>query len=657
MNSSQHRQEPRIILLGDEDRAALLVPKALSLFSGGASGEHVEDDSIIAITGDIITIETTHHAPISLFSPLDTVEDPTKYRLWLLGCSHRKDATLTSALFNVIATDYEGFPRSIGPELIYMTDGVAFIGCASVPYDQAQLRAYWQFIGMLGIAGITEDTIQQGTGTVVGPQGVKNATAQIAFVGANLLQGDNFYSAAPYGVDRTDVAAPKYRFIVGGSIHTSGSPLTTTWYFWDNENSIVDPIGQSTYYLVNQVFVYLTAQRGSAPTAYYYTLGQDIVIDEIDYDINSGAGMTTFNLFYSAPFPIVIPLGNQRVVIVYRERTADSSLIWGGSFSIKAKLISGMSMTQSAYDIEAMKTLLLNASFDFGPTGNASTGGAGGWPFPYYGNDPQTAWWLMESLAVRARAPVPVSQDETLIIMFQGRNSPYVDPPESRVQHKQVCYSFTPDGVTQKSTLVSYWGHMDGGTKDYFYSFGGACHMGGQRVLALFSRLDWNGSVWVDAGYFRFLSEDDGTTWVGPTAVTFTNDADGDAAGITGEYVSPNVVYIGPKLDAEGEFVGDIVCVGFADKAAVTGATKLKNPKLMTSEDGGLTFFASKSGGAGRELTWLDGYYYYHTSRGVVSAHLTGDAVDGFDPSPYRHLPTYYGTPSKACRVIDDTGQ
>lgn len=654
MENQKPKSSPTISLLGDEDRASLLVSQALHLYESGATGAYVEDDSVIAISGNNITIETSHHAPMSIFSPLDAPGGTdTDYNLWLLGCSHRKDAMLTAARYVVVSSTYAGsFPRNIGPELIYMTDGIAFVGHGAAAATTSVLRTYTQFVGMLGVCGITEDNIGEGQDSVVGPGGIATAIAEVSCAGSEQQQGDNLYSACCYGVDRTtEPTRPRYRFIVGCSLHTDAVQKTSTWYF--NDAGTIKP-GQAHYYDINNVFVYLTAQREAAPTAYYYSLGNDIAISEIDYDTTAAPGFTSEAYPWNGVFPVVVPLGNQRVFIVYRKKTTDTSKVFDGSFNLYGVVVSTMSMSQSSADVAPLKAKLTAAAqangWSFGDKGDSGSGGFSG--RPTHDHDAITMWWAMENMAVRARGAVPISQDETLVISLEAGWDQH-DPPGSANASPwyQVCYSFSSSGVTKKSTLTAgYNGHdaTRGLPLDYFYEWHGACHGSGQNVYVLFTRFAYISSAWVDQGPMLFTSDDDGTTWDGGQFVTMTNDEDSTGT----YYLSANLLYLG-RNSAD---TGDVLCIGYADTAQVTGAREIKNPKLMTSEDSGVTWTASKSGGAGREYTWQNGYYLYHTSRGLCSVHLTGDAVDGFEPSPYRHLPTYYGAAGKMCRTVNEPG-
>lgn len=662
---SETKNPPTITLLGDEDRASLLVAKALQLYDSGAVGAYVEDDSIITVSGNNVTIETTHHAPMSIFSPLDTPGGSAgQYDLWLLGSSHRKDAMLTAARYGIVPSTYAAqFPADIGPELIYMTDGVVFVGHGAAEETTSAIRTFTQFIAMLGIAGVTEDNMGEGSMTAVGPSRIENALVELSCAGSEQQQGDNLYSACCYGVDRTtDPTKPRYRFVVGCSLHVDAVEKTASWY-WDDSGTI--RTGQAHYYDIENAFVYLTAQEGAEPTAYYYSLGYDIAVKDMDGNLSIAPGFTTewyggSGFEFNGCFPVVIPLGNQRVFIIYRKKTTNTNKVFGGTFYLYGKVVSTMSMTQTDVSVAALLGKLTadtqTNGWDFCDVGDPSTGGGGG--RPVYDHDAITMWWIMENMAVRGRSAIPISQDETLMISLEAGWDQH-DPPGSANPSPwyQVCYSFTSTGVTKKSTLTAgYNGHdpTRGLALDYFYEFHGSCHGSAQNVYVLFKRFAYISSAWVDQGPLLFTSDDDGTTWDGGQFVTMTNDDDSTGT----YYLSANLLYIGPKLDIDGAPTGnDILCIGYGDTSAVTGATEIKNPKLMTSEDSGVTWTASKSGGAGRVYTWLNGYYLYHTSRGLCSVHLTGDAVDGFEPSPYRHLPTYYGTPGKQCRVIDEPGQ
>lgn len=648
---------PTIVLRGNEDHAQQLVPRALNMYQQGVAREYFEDDSLITIADGVITIETTHHAPIQLFSPLDYDEPGAgtyAYKLWLLGCAHRKDAMLTAAEYSIVSSTYEAqFPVDVGPELIYMSDGVAYVGHAAMWEEATQLRSYKSFIGMFGVTGITEDSISEGTNTIVGPSGVANAITEVSCLGCEQQQSDNLYSACCYGTDRTDPLRPKYRFIVGCSIHTDATMVTDTWYYKKEAEGPVFS-GQIRYYVGEQVFIYVTAQQGEAPTAYYYSLGYDVFVKDKDGDTSLPPGFEDYTMPGNGVFPVIIPLGNQRVFIVYRKRIDDTTQILGGRFQLFGKVVSGMGMTQTDANIEALKekwsATALSVGWSFGAKGTPEDGGGGGWPT--IDNDEANMWWCIESLAVRARYAVPISQDETLVISTLATwEEDY--PPGSNIPApwSQVCWSFTPTGVTKKSTLVVYGGHDQSNPQrpiDYFFEPHGAVHGSAQNVYVLFERYAWTGT-WVNQGPMLFTSTDDGATWDSGQFVTMTNDEDSTGT----YYLSSQLLYLGRNATD----TGDVLSIGYADTAQVTGAREIKNPKLMTSEDSGVTWTAQKSGGAGRQYTWPNGYYLYHTSRGLCSAHLTGDAVDGFEPSPYRHLPTYYGTPTKACRTFTEPNQ
>lgn len=666
----KERSQPNIILLGDEDRASLSISKARSLYFAGHNGAYTEDDTVIQITGNVVTIETTHHAPMSIFSPLDNLNG-VGYYLWLLGCSHRKDAMLTAAQYTIRPSNYEvDFPNDVGAELIYMTDGVAFCGHAAFSSTAAYIRTYVPLVGMFGFTTITEDNIKESTGGFVGVGRIEGALTEISCCAGEQQQGDNYYSVVPYGVDRTDPLAPKYRFTVGCLLNTGGQQSATFYRMKDVGGVPTVVTCTAHYHDASPILVYITGQRGQAPTAFYYDFGDEIIFDDIDYQYDSpDDGFKPYIMAHNAPFPVLIPLGDKRVFMVYRKKDgADSSLMFGYKFNIFGKVISGMTMTQTDANVDALKVEM--SSLNAFPLGTVGTPGAGGGG-PYtdltttIGNDINTQYWITETLAVGARSAIPVSQDETLVIAFEGQWEPWIpagDENGTLRTVRQVCYSFTSTGVTKKGTLVEYYGHWpQRPAKDYFYEFHGACHGSGQNVYALFERYAWSGSVWNHQGVYLFSSSDNGTTWTGPTSVTLRND-DADQTVIpnstadganTVYFLSSQLVYIGRNAAD----TGDVLCIGMADFEIVTGARKLKNPKLLSSEDSGLNFQAYKSGGAGREYTWVNGSIVPHSSRGLCAVQLTGDAVDGFEPSPYRHLPTYYGTPTKVCRTFSEPGQ
>lgn len=613
---------PTLVFLGDEDRARGHATKALETYYAGRKAEYLEDDTIIDVRGDVIYVESTFHPNISIFTPVDDAANPGKYRLRRLGAEHRKDGMLPMGLFSVETPSDANYPNGVGLEFMYLSDGIGFCGVINAPATLVERGDQQNYILTMSILGVTEDLFQGGGTSVGTPQGFKNAITHTYAV-APMLYADSLYSICAYGVDRSG-SAPKYTIVAGHQAYVDGVEKQSAYNNGGGTQYV-------KYYETYQALSYLTAGKGSSPDNNTYGLAVEVLENDTSY---GGAGT-----FLPTPHPVVIPLGNMRVFILYRERVTDATKIFGGSFRLQAYLMYGAGHSWGAPSVSGVTGFLDGASHNYG-TVNAS------YTVP---PDSLRMQRLMTSLADAARTAVPLSQDETLIF---GKK----DRLDTAVTVKWVCYSVTSTAISEKAIVAQYHDTSDGtGRVRFDYSYRGAVHLGGQKIAAYFlkSTIPQNGSAWQEVGIVRVLSTDNGATWGNEQVCTFASSVSND-----GDVVSQRPIYIGETGNSPSS---SIVAVGYADRVEITANSfKMQHVKIMSSEDDGVTFVETHSSAGPLEFSAEGGVIsgggtvivgnYFNQVNGMLALCEHGMPMDGFAPSPYKHLPAYYGTASKASR-------
>lgn len=615
--------QPSLVFLGDEDRAMSHAPEALAIFHAGRKDAYLEDDTHIYTVGSTVYIHAEFHPEFSLFTPVDIEGSPGLYRMRRLGLEHRKDGMTPMGLYSHATSSDVSYPLKTGVELIYCADGIAFSSILNLTEPLVEKADVQNFIFSLSVLGITEDLLQGGSDTVSTPQGFKNANIHTYAIAAMLTQLDTLHSVAPYGVNRAG-AYPTYTVAVGHAVHTDFALKDSAF---DN-GSGTDHV---KYYEVYQALTYLTAGRGISPASNSLGLGVDVIEEDADYIVSG--------VFLQAPYPVVIPLGNQRVFILYRERIADGTKIFGGKFKISAYLMSGSGLSFTVPSVAGITAFLdTPAGYNCGTVG-------GGYTIP---QDALRVQHLFESLGAASRTAVPVSQTETLIF---GRKNKL----DVATTVKWICYSVGTTGIVEKSTPLAFFDTPDPVTPrdQVSYDYRGAVHLGGTKVVAYFFKSTWaiGATSWSEAGMVRLLSTDDGASWGAEQLCSFTSEDDND-----GMVLSEKPIYIGETAAGDS-----IVALGFADRGAVDATHfVMKNAKVMTSVDDGLTFTQTHSAAGPLEFTAEGGLItsgetaivgnYFNKTNGMLALTQHGTPMNGFAPSPYKHLPTYYGTAAKASR-------
>lgn len=620
-----------IVCLGDEDRALTHFAEAEALYMAGRVGGQLSDGTVIDISDGVAYVHSPFLAEYIILAPRDAGLGDSSYFLDLYGYNHRKDAMIPEGRMNVIA-DYSvnGYPNNIGPEAIYISDGVMAYASLSVTTDAKPLRDPESYVIDFGFMGATEDLQTNETAFTV--QGF--AGCHIGFEGTASFfsQGPYLFCANAYGVDRTG-SAPVYRALFGVNYQAAQSMIVDTY---NSGNSDVQ------YKLVSVGFLYASVGRDSA---FDYAL-YELAVGVMRYDDPGG--------MISSQFPVVVPLGNNRAVTLYKKRNANAAYLFGGSFAIGSTKISGTGFSQVAL---------------------ATTGVTGGWFYQTEWNHGTSASttltttsddvkfnYLMETLTHAASFVVPLSQDETLIVgkkVYVGYTEGTADWSNATLlgSAQLMCYSVTDTGFAEQGTVALYFDDFYDGTHPvaggavtlYRHDVVGMLGLGlsgtDRKVVVFAHRYSatYTGSppTFAYDGLYRFYSDDSGATWGAGTQVTLDWGVDG---------APPSWRFAPPKIagfTAGGEA---IVLLGVTFGTPVTGGTELTDSTMFSSSDSGLTFELSPTGTVDLSYVLPTGSSIFQPGRGMTSVQDFGNHEDGYAPSPYRHMPTYYGTPTAACR-------
>ena len=619
---------PVIVCYGDEDRAQAHYADAYALYQSGSPGVQLSDGTIIDIVRaggvPIAYINSPFLCEYAVLAPRQT---EVGYQLDVYGYYHRKDAMIPQGK-QIISVSYagNGFPYFIGPEILYITDGIALKLTSCIAQSTYSRRTPVNYILSMSLMSPVEDlqTDSNGTATV---QGFMAFEGGIPLKVSWALQGDNLYSACPYGVDRTG-AFPVYRAVVGSHYEDAGTLITQ---YYNSGNSSVQ------YSMVYPILAYISAGKGATPDGGGNTFNSDIMVPNVSN-------------VESAPYPIVIPLGNNRVFILSRKWTANSSLIYGGSFSLAAYVVSGAGYSFSAASTAGITTnYYVGTSWNFGPTSGAAI------VTPY---DNARNWGLFDAMAESARVCLPLSNDETLIDGYRVGISAAWGKADTTYNAQLVCFSVTSTGIAQKSVVFSFWDQFVSPGNHSIYTSNmprhmpavlGFCKIGSGNEagkIYLYYTMqyapDFNTDLAWD-GVKRFVSSDDGATWSAMEAVTLNLTTEADPTEPAAFMLSPPK-WVGSNAD------GDPIIVCGYIRADTVGSDVALTKASIVSSVGGLIFDVGNSGTADLGYILDPNGWLMHTQTGLGSLQHFGNHEDGYAPSPHRHLPNYYGTPTKICR-------
>lgn len=613
--------------LGDEDRAMTHQHEATELAHAGIPGAQLSDGTTISIVDEgghkTAFINSPFLAEYIVLAPRAAQEEG--YVLELYGYNHRRDAMVPNGDFRV-STSFSGngFDAMIGFEAMYISDGIAgLITLHDSSSDDDVVRDPKTYIISFGFSGTTED-LQTDSATTYTVQGFPSTSTGFQATTSYYAQGSYLASLAPYGVDRT-VSSPVYRYVIGTNYEAAQSMIVETY---NSGNSDVQ------YKIVTVGFLYASIGKDSA---FDYGLYQ-ITTGVMRYDDPGG--------MISSQFPVMVPLGNNRAVAFFKRRTINATYLFGGEFSLGATLIEGTGFSQTT-----LSTTGLTNGWFYQSVWNHGTSADTNLQLT---SDTVKINYLLDSMAYMAPSAVPLSQDETLVAghkIYVGYNETNWASAANPWSAQVMCYAATSLGVSEKGAIVSYFDEFYDGTYPgygsptlYRYTMVGMLGLGGDKVVAFFHRRSAAfGGVPAFAydGLYRFNSADGGETWSAPVHVYLEWGEDGPPSS----WIFSPPKHAGYAADGEA-----IILLGVTFATAVTGGLELTDTTLFNSSDSGLNFVLSPTGTVDLAYVIPTGGTIFHRERGMTSVQDWGNHEDGYAPSPYRHLPTYYGTPTAACR-------
>lgn len=626
-------------LLGDEETAQQYTGHASQLhrmgLKYGAPNSMVE----ITIQGNVATIMAHMDCPYHLMVPQTYQGSPEGYyQIGLIGYSHRKDAITPSGLYQSSYVGDEG-DYQYGNEIHYMTDGIAVHG-ACVGQGTNIVLYVETFYATVCVGGaVTEDVLnarhgadQTGQATPMGFRPTKRYYAAARVVA---LQGENTFALTPHKVDRTDPAAPSYTALLGYSYLVSGTPTTQV----NGSNVQV-----TSYFEMQHRFGYVTdGKAGGSYDAYY--LGDDFCD-------------TTYKE-WSSTWPIVWNLSNGVSVLLHRYRINDAAKWFGGSFGLKLIRVEGPAIM--LYNLSAAPLLTgysYAATWSFMATDYPDTSSAYG-VTNYEGassdlfvpHDHMRMAVLMHDFGIHSKKAAVVTANGTLVT-FSRRLRMHRAPTNQSYASQLCCFAITADGISQLSVLDSYWDWAEyladssaaGAVRKNYVGLRAVATNTTTIILFYEKELETGvgTAVFNSQGWFRRVSTDGGTTWGTEEALTFAGTS------ALWEWSRPRVV-----VDGESVAVTRLIA-GYLEKT-VAGSTKTYgDASVLLSEDGGLTWTKSIASAVGINYTAPAGAQFINGDSGLGTLHNHGSWEDGYEPSPHKHLPTFFGTPTQICR--DSTG-
>lgn len=629
-------------LIGDEEAAAAYKGLACSMYRNGLL--HATPDSMTTILirdGAIPSCDITVHmdCPYHLMVPRTDETGVNNYTVGLIGYSHRKDAIVPHGAYRSPAYGDEGMFQ-YGNEIRYISDGIALHGaCVGIgSFYPAQPDSFYATVTVGG--AVTED-VQNVAGRDVDNVGSSTPQGYIPqkryFVAARVvsLQGNNTYSLVPHKVDRTDATKPIYTGLLGYSYLVSGDPV----YQYQDTTLVC------SYYEFQHRLGYVSEGKTTSEFNAYY-LGDDFC-DTVGRD-------------WSSVFPVLWNISNGQTVMLMRKRTNDATKWFGGTFSFSLILIEGPTII--FYDLAL--TGLLSPYFyqswwSFVTTDYPNTSTQYGHmvipgSIMFAPHDYLRMSVLMHEFGMNMKKAAVVVADGTLLT-FSVRVRCHRPPTNYAWGSELCCFAVTASGVYQRSKLFTYWAYYEySGGEDapvprIVYTDLRAVYLGNNTVALFYEKQTETGTgtaVWVSDGWFRIESTDNGYTWGTPAAVTFV-DVDASFEWSRPLMVSAGATAATTKLIA-----------GYMGKTISGGTKTYEQASVLLSDDGGATWTKSIAAAptinyqADTSVTFVNG------DSGVGSLHNHGSWEDGYEPSPHKHLPNFYGIPTAISRNSSgDPGQ
>jgi hypothetical protein len=627
----------RIVLHGDEDRAADAIGAALQMYQSGSVGGQLSDGTVVQIDrySDVVNIIAEFLPQYQLLLPF-AVEGVGAYTEYLLGYSHRRDALLPSAVVELY--DHSGTGWDLGSmDFQYMSDGMALLAVAHSTYMQTPSPGEGVAARTsLSITGVPEDLLTNAI-DIGTPLGVRSANVVVAGVGCvkpPIIT--EWFTASPYGLVRS---SPRKAAVCAAMVRQLSGTVYEQEYTADSAQRFMG------YSLCVTSLVHLVATEGAAPVAVIFDLGLDVIYE---YDrATGGPPLYPDGSGVTVPTPCVIPLGNHSVLVVTRSQVVNAQKFFGRDFTIKAFNIAG----ESPSGYVASTTSLISTYFgsDISFTDPAYTFPAMGYArnsavFKHYG--------FFFELARNCRNPVPLASGEVLVFTKITYNMWPGELGYPGYSEQYVCLACDSTGIYPRGVVDSYVGDCFnahnttyGGLVDvvWDYAYIGAVSVGGGNVI-VFIRVT---KVWpyvADEGILRFTSSDSGATWSAATHIS------NDVAG-TSPYVMTAPRWVGPS---EGITTGledaKLIAAIYKRTSNGDGTETIQDTRLVRSDDGGSTWVSAPDASGTKSLDVLDAYAAYNPVAGFGSIHHTGNHEEGYAPSPYTNVPAFFGTAGAASR-------
>lgn len=616
-------------LFGDEDLAQEFAAEAMAMHRDGVRGR-ISFGKSGAVSADILDHAIHIHADFMpeyiLIVPMTATDVGLGYyRNYVIGYSHRRDTMLPYGLDNMYSlAGYTVTSQYDDPQ--YISDGYASQAMCQYPNGAT--------IGRPTVMGITlsisalRDELFDNLPSEAGPiQGV-------------LLGGLGYtclVSPLPGQWELPPFTSTPYGVVRGGNVIVSTCAGTTrqtnaTVYEYDHVRLGVDFM--MGYSLVEGICLMARSSQSTGVAGYVFQINNDIMFEWDRRESNQQYYYEDGSLISAWPV-VTIPIGNNSILIVARNFVADASRFFGGKFELRCWSVRGNSpLIYSASAVGAVEAYLLAADGYYACYSTAAE------PHVYNTNDNvYRMCFFLNELSLGARCAIPLGNGTTLVVARVAPQDYEGAPPQEQL----VCVACTESGITHRGTLKTYygWGVSMGG---YQYRAGttcmkhtliGATFLGGGCV-AVFYRRDYVYPAETYIGIFRFMSDDGGVTW-SESQCSF------DQAG--------QFMFTAPKLVTAGTGGSAKLIAGLLpieDRSATTYA--FDSVRACLSDDGGLTWTNSPMGSVGLEFELSKPVVPSNHITGLGTVMRYGNYDDGYAPSPYTHLPNFYGTPSKGSR-------
>lgn len=641
-------ERTRFTYLGDKDLARSHRHKAAMLVARGAVGTtQLHDGTTVAIVrSDAVidcTIASPMHADIAVVVNRFANVQNNAYWTQFYGYNHRKDSMHPFGRWDSGRAYPAPWDLKSGPELAYISDGVY-----ATSFNHFN-SSYGNTIGTTEtllretqICSILEDRI-------TGDADWGTSAGFKTYADASLVSWSSFWHSSnpanmqPLAVNRTDPANPIY------VVATANIDLMDNFAY-----SYVYGTGATWKYAKTKVFVQVhSVGKNSAGQS-----GGFYVADDIMYwgDSNSTYGEASFS--NPAP-PIVLPLGNHRVVVLSRHATPSAGKKFGYTFGYQCKIVDSLGIPAGVFTSNGVCSDLTLNAYMAGSSwhyGTENDGGAGVTGKPDGPTDSLRDFYFMRFLEDSSRLAFPLTDNETLFAGYHSYMASHWDLVADQAWDSEiVCLSATGSGVAQKGVIFKYYDAdrgIDPAWHPYYTSvtipvyrvaFLGMCYGGAANVVFCYlSIFEYSPIILPNTKIKRFKSVDGGATWDAGTNISIDNPSDGYNA-----YFLRTPTWLG------NDPVTGKAKIAFGYTRAnvpINLNTEYKQVAIQVSVDDGITFTRGPFTTQDADFTLYFGFRVPGRVRGDSVLLDCGNAIDGFRPSPYRHLPTYYGAISPASR-------